>query len=79
MHLRDMRIDRGIIKTHVPQTAFLDCVSASRPFNTLFSDIKDVQNVVLEDLELFLPLVLALYAHSPIGSLAVLQGLYLHA
>ena len=58
---------RGIIKTHLPQSAFLDCVSAQRPQNSLFIDLGDVQNVAYNDMELYLSLVLALFAFSPTG------------
>ena len=46
----------------------MDCAKAKRPSNTLFTDLRDVQNITVEDLEDYLGLVVSLFRHSPKGA-----------
>ena len=59
----------GILNTRLSQSAFVDCATAKRPQNTLFLELNDPQNIVLDDLENYLDLVKGLFEHTPTGPL----------
>ena len=55
---------------HLPASSFAKCSAAPPPSNTVFPDVS-VVDVTFKDMERYLPLVLALYDSSPMGSLNV--------
>lgn len=55
---------------HLPASSFAKCSAASPPSNTVFPDVSCVE-VTFKDMERYLPLVLALYDLSPMGSLVM--------
>ena len=68
----------GIVKTHIPQSAFIDCAKQKRPCNSLFLDIGDVQNINMDDLETFLGLVKAMFVFEPLGPSAFINMWSMH-
>lgn len=60
-------IHLGIVKIHLPQSAFLDCAAADDvDQQTLFPKV-DYQHVKMSDLERYLELVIDFYRLSPEG------------
>lgn len=58
----------GMIKVHLPHSAFLNCAAATNDADrTLFPDIPNNQLVNMKDLERHLDLVISMYQLSPEG------------
>ena len=57
----------GALQMYIPAKVYLDCATQKWPLNTLFPDV-DGASVGFEQLQSYLPLVLALYDLSPMGT-----------
>lgn len=65
---------RGHVLTHLPGTVCTECGAKDYPLNTLFPDVNPLA-VGFPDMERYLPLVLALYDVSPMGTCSANYGL----
>lgn len=59
----------GILQTHLPASVFSACCTQKFPMNTLFADV-DGFSVSFEEMQKYLPLILAFYDVSPMGFLS---------
>ena len=58
----------GAVQMYLPASVFSDCATKKWPLNTLFPDV-DRSSVGFDQLQTYLPLVLALYDLSPMGTM----------
>ena len=61
---------QGVVQTYLPASVFANCAKNKWPQNTLFPDV-DGYSIAFEDMKRYLPLILAFYQVSPMGSMDV--------
>ena len=65
-----LNISQGLLKIHLPSSAFLACANGKKRAKSLF-EIKDSQQVTLKEMQRYMDLIVEFYRLSPEGSFSV--------
>lgn len=62
-------LPQGLLKIHLPSSAFLNCSLDKNEHNTLFEKVASSNNIKFEDMKTYFELILGFYQHlSPEGN-----------
>ena len=66
MHAESCTCKYGIIKVHLPSSAFIKCAAAKEAHDTLFEGV-DPRNIKMKEIKEYLDLIVRMYELSPEG------------